>query len=469
MPTPHVDFHRALAALGDQPALLRALGLLVDLELGDAEVDAGSIPSSGWVSVIDTEATPGWQLEPLDVTPRTRYASIFTAQPKTRDLDGGFLELGAGFGLVEVDVEGAALKLMNLANTVAASLYTRHRTADTPNRFSLPAPARVDSLVRSGRAQKLVKRLSRLQQLESDAGAATPAKSDLSAEDLIRGYRADVKDADDPDATWLSLCRRLLSYQVGEGAARMPWPPDGQPPIEEGWPTARRDLRRRPLDGARSDGHGVDVPMDGVEPLCASPREAHWHRGCPRAVSERVRRGIRDGPQARDGRSRPSGVAPRLRFGHRYLVRVRAADLAGNGLPGRMTAPRRRSAPRRTRFRARRGTRRRATHAPGAGESLERIVIRSFNDEPDKDDDATTETVDRHIAPQLVSQLLAEQHGMFDAMSPADSYVLVQSRQGTYDQDDAEEGAATVPHPEAQLPPPYLPDPAWPAVPRPAT
>jgi hypothetical protein len=462
MPTPAVDFHRALAALGDQPALLRAFGLLVDLEVGDAEVDSGTIPTSGWVSVVEVEASPAWQLEPLAVTPRTRYSPNFTARPKTADLSAGFLQLGSAFGLVDVDVEGAGLKLMNLANTVIASLYPGHRTADTPSRFSLPALRSGGlSLVRSGRALRLVERLNRLKVLESDAGAATPGKSGLTAEDIVRGYRVDVKDADDPTAVWASLCRRLISYEVGEGAARAPWPPSGQPPIEEeGW------VKLGATSGA---DRSTEPDLVVTESLV---RWAGWSL-CARRPGKHIGTGDEPAqfPRAADAESETElklatdvdavpGSLPRLRFGRRYFMRVRAADLAGNGVPWTHdgASPAIGPAPY-SRFEPVAAPTVVPREEPKAGESLERIVIRSLNDDPSKDHEQTEQKVDRHIAPQLASQLLSEQHGMFDGMSPAASYALVKERQGTYGKEGDEDGSGVVPHPEAQLPLPYLPDP----------
>ena len=209
-----------------------------------------------------------------------------------------------------------------------------------------------------------------------------------------RGYRPGVSGRREgrrrPRRDWASLCRRLISYQVGEGAARVPWPPGGHTADRGGGlGQAGRDLRRRPLDRARSDGHGVDGPMDGVEPLCASAREAHWHGRRARAVSERRRRRIRDWPSS----SRPTSTP----FRGRSQAALRSAVPYSRPCcrPGRQRGPWTHDGASPTigpapysRFEPVAAPTVVPREAPKAGESLERIVIRSLNDDPDKDDDA---------------------------------------------------------------------------------
>jgi hypothetical protein len=93
------------------------------------------------------------------------------------------------------------------------------------------------------------------------------------------------------------------------------------------------------------------------------------------------------------------------------------------------------------------------------GESLERLVIRSFNDTPAKDAQRSTESTERHLAAPLGPQLLAEHHGMFDTPGGLDpgAYNTIVQREGTLlvGTDPAQEQT----HPEAQLSIPYLPDP----------
>jgi hypothetical protein len=450
MEKPELDFHKAVALLGDHPELLAVLGLIVDLEVPD------TVPTTGFVWVEDVAAQPDWVLKPVNVSPKTGYGSDFRAQPKSQDLSGGFLQLKEGYGLVEVDVEGGALKLMNLANTVMASLHPARKTADTPRRFALPALRSAGlSLVRTGRAAKLVERFDRTKALNGDAGKASPAQTELSAEDLVRGYAIDVQDVT-AKKPWQSLCRRRVSYTVGEGAAKASWPSQAGASIEdEGWvslATTSEPKRKPNSDLAltesmfRWDGWSLSARRPGKH-IGTNDTPAGFENDAETALKI----GIHVEPEPKS--------LPRLRFGHTYLMRARAIDLAGHGVSYEHGDQSPTIGPKRyLRFEP-------AAHptvvvrsAPGAGESIERIVIRSFNATPADDKVPTKETSERHLAPPLTSQLMAEGHGKFDGMDPVDSYALVQSRQGTYD-DASQSGAKVVVHQEAQLSLPYLPDP----------
>jgi hypothetical protein len=446
---PAFDFHKGIALLGEHPRLLRALGLIVDLELTEP------VPASGFVWVENVESSPDWDIDPVDVRPKTRYGQDFRAQAKTGDLKDGFLALGSGFDLIEVDVEGAGLKLMNLANTALASLYAARKTADTPRRFSLPALRSGGlSLVRSGRATELVERLARSAKLNADAvKQAGPVQSELHAEDLVRGYAIDVKD--EAGTSWQSLCRRRISYVLGKGAAKASLPAGANDKLDdEGWTTLATtsgpDRQKEPdltLTEAilRWDGWSLTTRRPGKQ-IGTDDKPADFDNAP-------------DKLQVVIGADVAPGSLPRLRFGHQYSLRARAVDVAGNSLPHTFTGAAPALGPRAySRFEP-------VPHPvvvpktkAGPGESLERLVIRSFNDDPSKDGVASSDENARHVAPPLGSQLLAEWHGKFDSMSPAASYSLVQSKQGTYE-DPADPSAGEVPHPEAQLALPYLPDP----------
>jgi hypothetical protein len=89
------------------------------------------------------------------------------------------------------------------------------------------------------------------------------------------------------------------------------------------------------------------------------------------------------------------------------------------------------------------------------GESVERIVIRSnYNTH-------IAAVSERHIAPPKATHEMVELHGMLDTPAgPPDKalYSLLANRDGTFNTDPANPDKP-VPHPEAQLTLPYLPDP----------
>lgn len=450
VPKPKIDFHRAVSLLANHPELMRALGLVVDLEVSE------DVPSTGLVWVDDVDASPAWALDPVDVRPKTWYTADFRAESGSGDLSGGFLELGDDYDLVEIDVDGAALKLMNLANTVAASLYALLKTADTPERFSLPALRSAGlSLVRTGKAAKLVQSFDQALKLNTDATKASPSQSQLYAEDLVRGFAVDVKDVTTAGKPWASLNRRRVSYQLGSGAGTDAWPADGSKLKDEGWTTlaATSEPNKKPTSDLSV--HESLLRWDGWSLSARRPGKHIGIDDTPADFENQADPGLK---VAIDTEVEPDSL-PRLRFGRSYLLRARAVDLAGNRVPYSEDKPGPSIGPKDyLRFEPVIAPSVVFRSPPGPGESLERLVIRSENTDPTKDSVPTSETTDRHIVPPLGSQLLAEAHGKFDAMTPSASYALVSSKQGTFEDPNNPDAEAVV-HPEAQLELPYLPDP----------
>ena len=143
-------------------------------------------------------------------------------------------------------------------------------------------------------------------------------------------------------------------------------------------------------------------------------------------------------------------IAPRslttLRFGRRYRFRMRAVDLAGNSLAhddpvadllGPVAGlPRDPDGMPYLRFEP--------VDSPGVvlrdagavtapGSQLDRLVIRTFNDDVSKDDDAAIlDAADRHIVPPSTSIEMGERLGMFDLNgkpnASAEMYALIAAR-----------------------------------------
>jgi len=122
------------------------------------------------------------------------------------------------------------------------------------------------------------------------------------------------------------------------------------------------------------------------------------------------------------------GSLPRLRFGERYRLRARAVDLAGNslkwdsplakglaislGLPHDPEGfPYLRYEPVPSPQIVLRDVR----GVTDPGSAVDRLVIRTYNDDPSKDSAAADLTAnDRHIAPPRITIDLGERLGMFD-------------------------------------------------------
>jgi len=473
---PKPDFHQALALLGNHPELMRILGLVIDLEVDEIDLKVDNAPpiTSGFVSI--DKVIADWGVTPTHARPKIKFGEGFLAAPDTSELVGRLLNLGVldsgqpVYSLVEVDVEGAAMKLMGLADTVVRS-KTAKKTADTPISFSLPSLRSAGiSIVRAQHAQKLTLHLSKTSSVNADiesTDAQGNPQSKLSADDVVRGYRIDVTDLDDPDGGWRSLCGRRGHYNFHK-AGSLRWPASEE--LEaEGF--ASLALTAPPVTSSPDAPDVVGAPNPELFLTESLVRWTGWSLSA-RRPGDHI--GTADEPVAYESQAEtefglsielgpPTGTKnklPRLRFGHAYRLRARAVDLAGNSLDldkegpaGGVSQPFKY-----TRFEPVAPPTLLLHQPVGDGESVARIVIRSKNFEPAQDTVATTETKDRHVAPPLASQLLAETHGMFDGMNLADSHALVSSREGTY-ANPADPHDANFPHTDAQLALPYLPDP----------
>jgi hypothetical protein len=502
---PRIDFHEMVSTLGDYPELMRRLGIVVDLEI----TPPPGLPASTRVWV-----EPTWQQAPTvttkNVTPKTKCLTQdgFVAQPKGSEILGRMLRLhdpgmppeAQPYDVVQVDVDGAAAKAMEHTHTVmrrvvmqrqsAAPMRTTSapaadttsaptlrlrpqllsrpalaalrvppllRAADDPETTSLPAMRSGGiSLVKHGRAIQLVAML-RTARVQSDAVTANPsADITLYAEDITRGYRADVYDGD--SGKWRTLCARAGRYDFRDGGARL----DIQ---DEGWIS---QASTEAADGSSQDLHVPETLF----------RWAGWSLVAPRpgktvGLDDRPADFVNT-PDTEFGLAvnfrAAAGSLPRLRFGPQYRLRARCVDLAGNGLTlGEADALMSGVLGQRCASELFQYERFEPVPSPvtalrqsikgSPGESLERLVIRSFNDTPAKDAQRSTESTERHLAAPLGPQLLAEHHGMFDTPGGLDpgAYNTIVQREGTLlvGTDPAQEQT----HPEAQLSIPYLPDP----------
>ena len=270
-------------------------------------------------------------------------------------------------------------------------------------------------------------------------------KDILMAEMLVRGYRVDLFD--DASGRWHSLHRRAGRYRFTESS----------PPLV-------RDLA--------DEGFGrfsVTAAADGSEPdLYVQEALAVWQGwslAAPPPGKAIANPDDADEHAMRDSNTNPSGTdfglettfapapgsLPRLRFGHVYRLRVRAADLAGNSVPfdsiaSNSTTPEATAAAMYRRFEPVSQPFLVPRTSFAAGESLERLVIRTRTG-------PTTEIAERHVVPPKAAQLEAERHQVFDAGA-----TLKRDQQG-YDLAKREAVLLTAPWPASSLTVGYLPDP----------
>ena len=445
------DFHQMVSTMNSYPTLLRRLGLVVDFI-----VDKGAFqPSPNQLLSVSADFPQG----ALSVTSSRRAspathtllaADKFQAvsnpspQPTDHRVAGGLLDLDPNrFDVIQMDVDGAGLKVMNFARSLAR--YHAAGTddgsddrlvprADTVTRFEkeLGAPALRTAgmmLVQKSRWSMLkdrfvaneAKNAAAENVFQNQPNAKPP---ELWAEDLVRGYRVDVWDKTTDN--WRSLCQRTATYVLGDDVEVAP----------EKWEETTVRLAATKSSDPTSNQNLLYLHEALVS-------WAGWSLAAPipgRAIDPKD--GV-DKTQAETSAELPPGIKfkskfqalplslPRLRFGRGYWMRARAVDLAGNSL-----APQQKSfgpenptkyartflryepvaAPIVALVRPKGGK----TEPPAEGESIARMAIRSFNDKPADNTKVTKQVARRFAVPPQSSVRDAEQHGKLDASGKLD-------------------------------------------------
>ncbi|MGA2256758.1 MAG: hypothetical protein ABSG53_19080, partial [Thermoguttaceae bacterium] len=126
-----VDFHRAVAAIGQYQRLLRALGLAIDLH-----VPLAGVPGTSAVRAVPdlngpTPMTP-WTAYDLDAAKR-KFVSASCVQS---DVSDGMLLFSSSdqYDIVEMDVDGAASKVADFASKVGRIAFREAPVSmDTPD------------------------------------------------------------------------------------------------------------------------------------------------------------------------------------------------------------------------------------------------------------------------------------------------------------------------------------------------
>ena len=391
---PELDFHQALASLTNYPALMRLLGLAVDFEV--------ALPSGRRSSGFSARVVPVGRND--DRTPWTRCVlnagkGVFAAASRSArpEIVDGFLDLSDNekFDLVEIDVDGAALKAAELADQAEDQT-----TGDLPALRSSGL-----AVARMGNAVALAEALER--GVEHHEAITRRRDTTFYAEDIVQGYRVDVWD--EASRRWYSLCKRVGSYHFLRA--------DRTETLEdEGFVS---DAVTESTDGSSEDlfVHETIFGWDGWSLVAPRPGRTIDEDDRAADIESRAATAFR-----LETRFKPApGSLPRLRFGGRYRLRARAVDLAGNSVgPESPDAAKAIPAPPQAPAYYRRFDPVGAPvvvprTAPKRGETVDAVVIRSFNDGISRDTVAADETAERHVAPPKTSELGAEVHGMFDA------------------------------------------------------
>lgn len=437
---PEFDFHQIVAQLGDHPALLRRLGLIVDL-IVDLPEPVGQIPAEGIVHVLPEGELP----EHPPTRPGAHYEldeHWFGAKPKDDlRMARGLLRLSPEFyDLFQVDVDGAAMQVVDFANTLGRMLDPRRRGPATPSKTGVPALRSAGlALARTQRGEQLLLDLVDHRNKNTQIEAGKPVA--FYAEDLVRGYRVDVFDEDASDGPrWFSLHQREVEYTVKDPQEASPL--DELQVTDEGYLKATSASSERADHPAASDDLYLHETIFGWE---------GWSLSAPRPGKRIVEPGAGEGgstiarydPEEDNPFPLISRISaaprslPRLRIGHTYRLRARTVDLAGNSRPFSEED----LEPQETELASEKETYMRfepvasptvlRRHLDTEGESLEHLVVRSnlgisaadYAASPDviaalEEADAPhayAEDSQRHLAPPKTSQLMAEQDGCFDA------------------------------------------------------
>jgi hypothetical protein len=443
------EFHEILTALGDNPTLLRQLGVVSDWVIPNAIVPGqlpgdmvlaglGALPKEATIAVLENSAFDGV----VNEKPATAYRispAGFLPRPdvnRPSDINEGMLRMGAktGFAVVSRDVDGGAIKVLDHAVNVAR--WQLKDAKNTPESHSLPVSRSAGlTVAKQGRAAVTTKSFQVALKLEAATrGNPTPGSSLLYADDVRRGYRVDVYVAE--VNKWYSLVARGGAYTVG-GTTFAPGDAEGYvkssggtSEIGDTGPSARLFVHEALFgwDGwslaARRPGKAV--MLDSAVDVANEPKHV---------------------PVKTEWRVTP-GTLPKLRYGRTYQLRARVVDLAGNSLPfsDETTKVMPSDAP----TAAVKYLRHEPISAPalvpqrafGEGESLERLVIRGDRDVPAEKYAAITLGPDgmpryvgrsfRHVAPPKTSQIEAETLGMLDGFDAATQHHISSKEEGTF-------------------------------------
>jgi hypothetical protein len=441
---PQVDFHQMLASTSDYPNIQRLLGIVIDFEIDPAGL---VIPPSGEITLDSFSAGifAGYNKNLAPARTNYKLNPEFLPAPKPAsdsDIEDGYLKLDekGKFALIQLDPDGTAQKTTNSGVNYNRMLQPRYKSFVTPKKSGLPTLRNAGlQVIRNERGMQIG---ARLQQVRANNDLVEAASAPVYwADDLLRGFRVDVKNI--RTGKWFSLCRRIGTYQITttgdtlvfddeEGYIKSASATSSAEGLGddiylhervfgwEGWSlTAPRPSKTIVSDFYEDtpDGKNRKAKIGGKERAEFS-RNTDDYRSARKKVEFKVEATFRAQP----------GSLPRLRYGEEYEFRSRVVDVAGNSLPVKhpnwghsLREFYRRLDPVGT-----------PTIVPitafGEGESLDHMVIRSnYNHKPIEyieqqyvKDYLTGKWYQyaaanaRFVAPPKTSQLIAEEHGMFD-------------------------------------------------------
>lgn len=453
---PTLDFHRRLATFSDMPELMRDLGLVIDvvLPLDNPLLAALGASASGAV-----EGTCGlvvhWDGHDLtaDAFPTTAWRltrTRFVTRAHGDEIRDGMLDLeGASdaydektrsrFDVYQVDPDGAALKTVNFLLSAQRLITKSEKPGDGEITYTTGDEQGVAALRSVGigvachdRAQLIALGAAgaALKNTAFETSAAASRRVVLFAEDVLRGYRVDVQDQS-AGGEWRSLCQRDSEYRLERSnVTRVLQSDEGY--VKGAGTSSGENPEDHYLHESifRWTGWSLVAPRPGRTIRSESSPDSGMQSEHVTEVSDQAKSGTGVFATFRVAR----GSLPRLRFGHRYRLRARVVDIAGNSLGLAEVGDGDDSATELVTCQ-----RYEPVDPPALvlrsrlseGESTERMVIRSdfdcgaeaynhtlgtpFDKAKDRAAFDYTSVNERHFVPPKSSQQQAETHGMFDA------------------------------------------------------
>lgn len=426
------DFHELVAMVQRYPRLLRKLGLVVALEFDvtsahHSDTEQVQIEAT-WTPQLPNHA-PVFARTMCAVHP-TEFGAI--SQPGAdSDLAASGRQLMLSdpnrFAVHTVDADAGAIKSMQFADNVArsrpdAANVAQRFSAYTPNLFALPTQSSAGlAVARPDRARRLAHSIANAAAVNASSfdkvtGAPLPPAFPgldppsplFYADDLVRGYRWDVRSDSDP--FWRSLMETEGTYEVGANGDTVTVEADGEAIAVSGASTAGGAAPPPDLYVAealmRWTGWSLAARQPGAtvgrDDNVADPDAGTDPDGNPAVPPAPIRTDVRVKP----------GSLPRLRFGETYRVRGRSVDIAGASDAVYSAAEQGAESP------AVDYLRYEPVSAPLAllrdpaevpGESNFVVVVRSENAQ-----DAQPGENHRHLVPPRTTIVMAEHHGLLD-------------------------------------------------------
>jgi hypothetical protein len=353
------DFHQTLGLLQSYPALLRPLGFVFDIVIPRAGIADGDFKLSATFTCTDL---PAALVQPVSNTTNVRLkgTSFFLVPQDPTYIDEGMLALNPNavpapkFVLITEDTDGTAAKFMQSSNSdgraveysdasPAALVVQSAEDAKTQaSQAGKPDPTTVPPIPSARTCGIALQHEDRLKTLQTSANAIKPdaptnaqtAQQDLFADQLVLGFRVDVKYK----GVWYSLCERSTQrYLLGiPSGQQIPWNPTSLAELsaDEGFVSL----------GATSTDTSDPDDADPSEQLHVHQTIFNWSGGslvlAPRPAPERTPYTPTPAPiiehrlyvYATYNDPKEHSLAP-LRFNSDYTFRCRVVDLAGNSRP----------------------------------------------------------------------------------------------------------------------------------------